>query len=254
MIILKSPQEILKMKKSGQIVATILSELKMQVKPGVSTLFLDQFADKLIQKFKVKSAFKGYKGYKHSLCTSINDEVVHGIPSAKRILKEGDIIGMDFGVVCDGYYGDAAISVGVGNISEKAQKLLKVTEESLWKGIEYIKAKNYLSDVSCSIQNYVESHGYSVVREFVGHGIGQSLHEDPPVPNYGEPHQGVILEEGMVLAIEPMVNMGKSGVRILEDGWTVVTLDHSLSAHFEHTIAITEKGAEILTKRGEENA
>src|SRR3989338_213278 len=247
MIILKSPREIEKMKKSGRIVATILQEIKAAVKPGVSTLNLDQVAERWIEKFKVKSAFKGYKGYKHCLCTSINHEVVHGIPSPKRILQEGDIIGLDFGVVSEGYYGDAAITVPVGKISSEIQTLLEVTEQSLWKGIDQMKIKNYLSDISHVVQSHVESHGFSVVREFVGHGIGQALHEDPPVPNFGEPHQGTVLQEGLVLAIEPMVNRGKPEVLILSDGWTAVSSDRSLSAHFEHTVALTAEGVQILT-------
>lgn len=247
MIVLKSPREIEKIKKSGRIVSTILQELKAAIKPGISTLSLDQLAERWIEKFKVKSAFKGYKGYKHCLCASINHEVVHGIPSAKRILQEGDILGLDFGVVSEGYYGDAAITVPVGKISSQAQTLLEVTEQSLWKGIKYMKAKNTLSDISHAVQSHVEQHGFSVVREFVGHGIGQALHEDPPVPNFGEPHQGALLQEGLVLAIEPMVNMGKPEVEILSDGWTAVSTDRSLSAHFEHTIALTAEGAQVLT-------
>ncbi len=254
MIIYKTSREIEKMKKSGKIVATILQELKTQVKEGVSTLYLDQVADRMIEKFKVTSAFKGYKGYRHSLCASINDEVVHGIPSAQRILKEGDIIGLDFGVIFEGYFGDAAVTVPVGKISKEASNLIRVTEESLWKAIDKVQMNNRLSDISCSVQAYVEEHGYSVVREFVGHGIGQALHEDPPVPNFGEPRQGVILKEGLVLAIEPMVNQGDPAVRILDDGWTAVTVDGSLSAHFEHTVVVTSQGPEVLTAMGDHNA
>jgi len=247
MIILKSPREIEKMRKGSQIVATILQELKGAVKPGLSTLNLDQVAQRWIEKFKVKSAFKGYKGYKHCLCTSVNHEVVHGIPSAKKILQEGDIIGLDFGVISEGYVGDAALTVPVGKISSEAKTLLQVTEQSLWKGIEQMKVKNHLSDISHAVQSHVEKHGFSVVREFVGHGIGQALHEDPAVPNFGEPHQGTMLQEGLVLAIEPMVNMGKPEVLILSDGWTAVSVDKSLSAHFEHTVALTADGAQVLT-------
>ena len=247
MIILKSPREIEKMRKGSQIVATILQELKGAVKPGLSTLNLDQVAQRWIDKFKVKSAFKGYKGYKHCLCTSVNHEVVHGIPSAKKILQEGDIIGLDFGVISEGYVGDAALTVPVGKISSEAKTLLQVTEQSLWKGIEQMKVKNHLSDISHAVQSHVEKHGFSVVREFVGHGIGQALHEDPAVPNVGEPHQGTMLQEGLVLAIEPMVNMGKPEVLILSDGWTAVSVDKSLSAHFEHTVALTADGAQVLT-------
>lgn len=208
---------------------------------------MDQWAEKLIEKFHVRPAFKGYKGYRHCLCTSINEEVVHGIPSPKRKLQEGDIIGLDFGVIYEGYYGDSAITVPVGEVSVNKQRLIDVTRNSLLRGIEKIKKNGSLSDVSSCIQAYVEKMGYSVVREFVGHGIGQSLHEDPPVPNYGEPGMGPTLEIGMVLAIEPMVNEGSPEVKILKDGWTAVTVDGSTSAHFEHTVAITEEGPKVFT-------
>jgi len=235
-------------------VARILNELRSQMEPGLSTIEIDRRAELLIQKYEVKSAFKGYKGFKHCICTSINDEVVHGIPSQKRILKTGDIIGLDFGVIYEGYYGDAAITLPVGEVPEETKKLLSVTEEALKKGISKMRVSNHLFDISHAIQQCVESHGFSVVREFVGHGIGQKLHEDPAVPNYGEAHCGVQLREGMVFAVEPMVNQGGGAVKILDDGWTAVTVDHSLSAHFEHTIAILSHGPDILTTLGEMNA
>jgi methionyl aminopeptidase len=248
MIVLKSAREIEKMKKSGQIVARILQQLKAKVRPGVTTLELDQLAEKLIKENNVLPAFKGYKGFKHCICASVNQEVVHGIPSEKRVLQEGDLFSADFGVIYEGYYGDSAFTVAVGKINSEYQKLVKVTEESLYKGIDQIKIGNHLSDISHAVQTHVEKHGFSVVREFVGHGIGQALHEDPPIPNYGEPHQGPVLKEGMVLAVEPMVNIGRPSVTILDDGWTAVTTDGSMSAHFEHTIAVTANGPDILTK------
>ena len=242
------------MRQAGRIVARILNELSGQMEPGLSTLEIDRLAEVLIQKYGVKSAFKGYKGFKHCICTSINDEVVHGIPTQKRILKTGDIIGLDFGVIHEGYYGDAAITLPVGDVPEETKKLLSVTEEALKKGISKMRVSNHLFDISHAIQQCVESHGFSVVREFVGHGIGQKLHEDPAVPNYGEAHCGVQLKEGMVFAVEPMVNQGGAAVKILNDGWTAVTVDRSLSAHFEHTIAILSHGPDILTTVGEMNA
>lgn len=247
MIVIKTAREIEKMKHAGKVVATILQELRSQVKPGMSTLAIDHIAENMIRKFKVKSAFKGYRGFKHCICTSVNEEVVHGIPSEKKILNSGDILSLDFGVIYDGYYGDSAITISVGEVSEVAKKLIDVTEASLWKGITQGIIGNTLHDISHAIQQYVEKNGFSVVREFVGHGIGQSLHEDPPVPNYGEPKTGMPLKEGMVLAIEPMVNIGEASVQILEDGWTAVTVDKSWSAHFEHTVALLADGPEVLT-------
>jgi len=246
MIILKSPDEVGKMQRAGRIVADVLRELKEQVKPGVSTLDLDEIAEKGIRKRGGQPAFKGYRGFPATLCASVNNEIVHGIPS-KRTLQEGDIIGLDLGAIVDGYYGDAAITVAVGALRPEVQRLVKVTEESLYKGIDQMKAGNRLSDVSNAVQTHVEAAGYSVVKDFVGHGIGQSLHEEPQLPNFGKPGQGPRLRPGMVLAIEPMVNMGKDGVRVLDDHWTAVTEDGSLSAHFEHTVAITEAGPVILT-------
>ncbi len=248
MIFLKSPWEIEKMRRSNAIVAETLQRLREIVKPGITTAELDHFAEEFCRKKGAKPAFKGYRGYPFSLCVSVNEEVVHGFPSKKRILKEGDIVSLDFGVVCDGYYGDAAITVPVGKISKKAQMLLKVTEMALYKGIEQATVGHRLGDISSAIQQWVETHGFAVVRQFVGHGIGKSLHEDPQVPNFGRPGKGVKLKEGMVIAIEPMVNEGTYEVEILDDGWTAVTKDRKLSAHFEHTIAITKNGPEILSR------
>ncbi|HEY5595370.1 MAG TPA: type I methionyl aminopeptidase [Nitrospiria bacterium] len=246
MIILKSPEEVGKIERAGRIVAEVLQELKAQVKPGVTTLGLDRIAEEGIRKRGGMPAFKGYRGFPATLCASVNNEIVHGIPS-KRALQEGDIIGLDLGAIVDGYYGDAAITVAVGAIRPEVQHLVRVTEESLYRGIEQMKVGNRLSDVSHAVQAHVEAAGYSVVKDFVGHGIGQSLHEEPQLPNFGKPGQGPRLRAGMVLAIEPMVNMGKDGVRVLSDHWTAVTEDGSLSAHFEHTVAVTEAGPVILT-------
>ena len=247
MIILKSPREIESMRKAGQVVGKILQELKSRVEPGISTGQINQWAEELIKQFKAKPAFKGYKGFPYSICTSLNEEVVHGIPSEKRILKEGDLLSLDFGVIVEGYYGDSALSLVVGKETPLQKKLIQVTEKSLWKGIEQMKVKNHLHDVSQAVQRTVEAEGFSVVRDFVGHGIGQKLHEEPPLPNYGESGTGPLLKAGMVLAIEPMVNEGKPEVRILDDGWTAVTQDGKLSCHFEHTVAILSDGPEILT-------
>jgi methionyl aminopeptidase len=248
MIFLKSPWEIEKMRRSNAIVAEVLARLREAIKPGITTLELDRLAEHLCRRKGAKPAFKGYRGYPFSLCVSVNEEVVHGFPSKKRVLKEGDIVSLDFGVLYDGYYGDAAITVPVGEISERAKRLLRVTEEALYKGIEQAVIGKRLGDISSAIQRYVEAHGYSVVRQFVGHGIGRALHEDPQVPNFGKPGRGVKLKEGMVLAIEPMVNEGTYEVEILADGWTAVTKDRKLSAHFEHTVAITKNGPEILSR------
>ena len=248
MIHLKSDREIEVMRTAGAITAKILSEIAQFVAPGVTTMDLDQLAEKRCKELGVKPAFKGYHGFPGCVCISVNEQVVHGIPSPKRKLKDGDIVGLDFGVVYDGYFGDTAVSVPVGRISKEAEKLLTVTNEGLYNGIEQARAGNKLFDISFAIQNYVEEHGFSVVREFVGHGIGRSLHEDPQVPNFGPKGKGITLKEGMVLAIEPMINLGGHAVRVESDGWTAVTVDGSLSAHFEHTIAITKNGPEILTK------
>ena len=249
MIILKSLPEIEKMKKSNAIVAAILEELRKKIRPGVKTIELDRLSEDLALKKGARPAFKGYRGYPYSLCTSVNSEVVHGMPS-ERELKEGDIVSLDFGILNDGYYGDAAVTVPVGEITPGARKLMKITEEALYRGIAEVKAGNRIGDISAAIQGHVEAAGYSVVRDLVGHGIGKSLHEDPQVPNYGTGGRGIELKPGMVFAIEPMVNEGTYRVEILRDGWTVVTADGKLSAHFEHSVAITENGPVILSRIG----
>jgi methionyl aminopeptidase len=249
MIILKSRPEIEKMRKSNAIVAAILEELSRKIRPGVKTIELDRLSEELALKKGARPAFKGYRGYPYSLCTSVNSEVVHGMPS-ERELKEGDIVSLDFGILNDGYYGDAAVTVPVGEITPGARKLLKITEEALYRGIAEVKAGNRIGDISAAIQGHVEAAGYSVVRDLVGHGIGKSLHEDPQVPNYGSSGRGIELKPGMVFAIEPMVNEGAYRVEILRDGWTVVTADGKLSAHFEHSVAITENGPVILSRIG----
>ena len=247
MVILKLPDEIEKLRTSNLIVAEILSELRERVRPGVTTNELDAYCEELSRKKRVKPAFKGYRGYPFALCTSVNGEVVHGMPS-DRPLVSGDILSLDFGVNYQGYYGDAAITVPVGGVSAEAKRLLKATEEGLYDAIGQAQAGNRLGDVSAAVQQRVESAGFSVVRDFVGHGIGKSLHEDPQIPNYGVRGRGIELKTGMVLAIEPMVNEGSYEVRILPDGWTVVTRDGKLSAHFEHSVAITENGPDILSR------
>ena len=248
MIILRSRAEIEKVRAACLIVAEILNRLVEHIKPGISTWELDAISEELASKKHAKPAFKGYHGYPFALCTSVNEEVVHGMPSKRRRLKDGDIISLDFGVVYDGYYGDAARTVPVGEVSEEAERLCTVTEESLYQGISQAITGNRLSDISHAIQDYVEKRGFSVVREFVGHGIGQHLHESPQIPNYGPPGKGVRLKPGMVLAVEPMINAGGPDVEVLEDRWTAVTRDGKLSAHFEHTIAISEEGPLILTQ------
>ena len=247
MIILKSLSEIERMRRSNTIVAEILGEIKVLIKPGVATIELNERCEWLCNKRGAIPAFKGYREYPYSLCTSVNEEVVHGIPS-KRILKEGDIISLDFGVLYDGYFGDAAVTVPVGVVSKETALLIEATEQALYLGIEKAIHNNRVSDISFAVQGHVESRGFSVVRKFVGHGIGKSLHEDPQIPNFGKPGQGPRLRPGMILAIEPMVNAGGSEVEVLSDGWTAVTKDRNLSAHFEHCVAITENGLEILSK------
>jgi methionyl aminopeptidase len=246
-VFLKSPEEIAKMRHSNRIVAEILEEVKAAVQPGITTRGLDELAQSLLSRYEARPAFKGYNGYPASLCTSVNEEVVHGIPSS-RALKEGDILSLDFGVVCEGYYGDAAVTLPVGKISPTAQRLLQVTEEALALAIEQARPGNRVQDISAAIQRHVESHGLSVVRDFVGHGIGRHLHEKPQVPNFGTAGRGLRLQAGMTLAIEPMVNVGGWDVRVLGDGWTAVTKDGSLSAHFEHSVAVTDNGPIILSK------
>ena len=248
-IVCKSPAEIEKMRRSGKIVRQVLDEVAAMVKPGISTMDLERVAAQKIKDLGAKPAFKGYYDYPCVLCTSVNQEIVHGIPNDKRVLKEGDIVSIDCGVVLDGYYGDAAVTVPVGNgQNETVKKLLQVTQESLYKGIEKARIGNTVGDVGAAVQQVVEANGFSVVREFVGHGIGTKLHEDPQVPNFGTRGHGARLREGMVIAIEPMVNIGRPGARVLEDKWTAVTEDGSLSAHFEHCVAVTSDGPVILTQ------
>jgi methionyl aminopeptidase len=246
-IILKSASELTIMEEANQIVAQTLCMVREHVTPGVTTLQLDQLAEKYARKKNAVPAFKGYRGYPGSLCVSLNEQVVHGIPSRKVVLKEGDILSIDFGVKYKGYYGDAAVTVPVGNINKEAANLLQITQESLYKAIEQVQVGNRISDISQAVQDYVEERGYSVVRQFVGHGIGQHLHEPPEIPNYRRAGRSPKLLAGMVLAIEPMVNAGAHEVKILGDGWTVVTNDRSLSAHFEHSVAVTENGPLILS-------
>ena len=248
MIICKSRPEIEKLRASGRMVRQLLGEIREQVRPGVTTLDLEKFVARRIKELGAKPAFKGYRGYPCCLCASINDEVIHGIPSDRRKLVEGDILSLDMGVVLDGYVGDSAMTVPVGAINEAAQRLLKVTEESLEHAIDKVRLGNRLGDISAAVQEHAEKHGYSVVREFVGHGIGRAMHEEPQIPNFGRPGHGPVLKEGMVFAIEPMVNAGGPGVRVLDDDWTAVTLDGSLSAHFEHMVAVTQNGPDVLTR------
>jgi len=245
-VILKSSWEIDLIRKSGRIVAEALARLTKLVEPGITTLDLDRLAEEYILKRGAKPAFKGYRGYPYSLCASVNEQVVHALPS-ERTLKEGDIVSLDLGSIVDGYYGDAAVTIPVGQVSDEAKRLIDVTQESLRRAIDAVQPGGRLSDVSHAVQAAVEAEGFSVVRLFVGHGIGRSLHEEPQIPNFGPPGHGPVLKTGMVLAIEPMVNAGSSDVMILEDRWTAVTCDGSLSAHFEHTVALTENGTEVLT-------
>jgi len=246
--ILKNSWEIELLRKANAIVAEVLLSIKEEVKPGKVTLELEELALRICEKRKVKPAFKGYKGYPYALCVSINEEVVHGMPSESKVLKEGDIVSFDFGVCYEGYYGDAAITVPVGKISSDAERLLKVTEEALYIGIDKARVGNRIGDISYAIQSYVEGQGFNVIKSFVGHGIGRNLHEPPEVPNFGKKGTGAKINVGLVIAIEPMVSMGDWRVKILEDGWTAVTVDGSLSAHFEHSIVVTPKGPEILSR------
>lgn len=248
MIHLRTPAEIEKMRLCGRIVAETLQLLGREIRPGVTTKQLERLAVQYIRSQGAVAAFKGYHGYPGYICTSIDAEVVHGIPSERRVLQEGDIIGIDIGVRLDGYLGDAAYTFAVGKVSPEKQRLMEVTAEALRLGIEQAVAGNYLSDIGHAIQSYVESQGMGVVRQLVGHGIGRELHEAPEVPNYGEPKKGPLLREGMCLAIEPMVTLGTYDIEVLSDGWTVVTCDRQPSAHYEHTIAITADGPRILTQ------
>ncbi|MBU1871539.1 MAG: type I methionyl aminopeptidase [Candidatus Omnitrophica bacterium] len=246
MITIKSPQEIETMRQAGKILKRIFDKLRRYISAGLSTQEIDNYAAKLILNENVSAAFKGYKGFPACVCTSINEEVVHGIPSERQI-KLGDIISLDLGIGYKGYFVDSAITMPVSEIDSRLEKLVKVTEECLYQGIKQARINKRLGDISSEVQKHAEANGYSVVRQFVGHGIGRNLQEEPEVPNYGEPNQGIDLKEGMVLAIEPMINMGSWEVEILENGWTVRTKDKLPSAHFEHTVAITQKGPEVLT-------
>jgi methionyl aminopeptidase len=247
-VVLKSSQEIEKMRRAGRVVREVLELLRGHVKPGVTTMDLEKIAVARLDELGVKAAFKGYGGFPCVLCASVNSEVVHGIPSPKRVLKEGDIVSLDFGAIVDGYYGDAAITVPVGAIDAETARLLKVTEASLHAGIAEVRPGATLGDIGAAVQGVVEAEGFTVVRDFVGHGIGVHMHEDPQVPNFGQAGRGMKLRAGMVIAIEPMVNAGKPDVMVLEDGWTAVTTDGSMSAHFEHSVAVTATGARVLTE------
>jgi methionyl aminopeptidase len=246
MIPLKSEQDLRMLRHSGNILANVLKKLQESIRPGITTAEIDRLAEELLLKDNALPAFKGYKGFPATVCTSLNEEIVHGIPGSRR-LKEGDIISLDLGVNYKGYFSDAAVTLPIGKVNLKSKRLIEVTRKALFEGIKKAKVENKLSDISHSIQDYVEKHGFSVVRQFVGHGIGYNLHEEPEIPNFGRPHLGPKLKSGMVFAIEPMVNMGTWESEILENGWTAVTKDRTPSAHFEHTIAITEQGPEILT-------
>ncbi|MFZ2958974.1 MAG: type I methionyl aminopeptidase [Candidatus Ozemobacteraceae bacterium] len=251
MIPLKSKNEIEIMQENGSILANVLEGVKLLAKPGISTLELDQFSEDGIRRAGAVPAFKGYRGYKATLCCSINQEVVHGIPSAKRKLVEGDIISLDIGLKKDGLFADMAVTIPIGRVKSEVLHFLEVSEQSLWAGIRQASPGNRLGDISHAVQRQAEKHGFSVVRDYVGHGVGRQLHEEPVLPNFGPAKTGPRLEVGMVLAIEPMVNMGGYAVRVLGDGWTVVTTDGSLSAHFEHSVAVTERGPLVLTNRSE---
>lgn len=244
---IKTTEELVVLREAGKILSAIVKELKCSLKSGISTQEVDRFAENLIKDYGVIPAFKGYRGFPSCVCVSVNDEVVHGIPS-KRKLENGDIVSLDVGIIYNDYYSDMAITAGVGDIDPKLQRLIDVTKESLQRGIDKAVENNHLSDVSHAIQSYVEENGFSIVREFVGHGIGKQLHEEPEIPNFGEPNKGPVLKAGMVLAIEPMVNIGKWHTKILNDGWTVVTKDGKPSAHFEHSVAVTKEKPEILTR------
>jgi methionyl aminopeptidase len=247
-IVCKSPAEIERMRAANALVAQVLGELAAMVTPGVSTLDLDAAAEKSVRAAGAEPAFKGYRGYPATLCASVNDQVVHGIPN-KRPLVSGDIVSLDMGVKLNGFFGDSAVTVAVGQVSDEVKALLRVTQEALEQGIAQVRIGARISDIGHAIQKHVEANGFTVVREFVGHGIGAALHEEPQIANYGEPGRGPRLAEGMTLAIEPMVNMGKPSVKVLADGWTAVTRDGSLSAHFEHTVAVTKDGPLVMTLR-----
>jgi len=247
---IKTPAELESMRRASRVVAEVLSQLQPLVKPGVSTAELDKFAEKRVRELGAVPAFLGYRGYPATLCVSINEEIVHGIPSPKRFVKAGDIVSLDMGAVADGFYGDAALTVAAGGISPEARRLMDVTRESLGRALSAVKAGARLGDVSNAVQKYAEERGMSVVREFTGHGIGRRLHEEPSIPNFGRPGSGPVLKAGMTLAIEPMLCLGRADVVVKNDGWTAVSADGSLAAHFEHTVAVTEDGCEILTAAG----
>ncbi len=252
MIRLKNREELKRMRAAGRVVSEVLMRLEEEAKEGVTTWELNEIAERMCASGGFKAAFKGYANYPASVCFALNEEIVHGIPSKKKVLREGDIVGIDFGVLLDGYYADSAITVAIGKIRPVAEKLLRVTRNSLYRGIEVVRNSNRVMDISKEIQTYVENEGFSIVRDFVGHGIGKELHEEPQIPNFIPPNgkgRGVTLCSGMVMAIEPMVNEGSERTKILEDGWTAVTYDGKLSAHFEHTVALTDNGPEILTER-----
>jgi len=249
MIIIKSDRELAVMRRAGRVVALVWEALEEAIRPGVSTKELDALAETTIRKLGARPAFLGYQGFPASICTSVNDEVVHGIPSEKVVLEEGDILSVDLGAIVDGFYADAAFTVAVGKVPREVKRLLEVTEESLYKGIEMMREGHRLSDISNAIQSHVEGAGFSVVRQYVGHGIGRSMHEDPQIPNFGPPGVGPVLRKGMVFALEPMVNMGHWKVQVGPDDWTVRTEDGSLSAHFEHTVVVTDGEPEVLTRR-----
>jgi methionyl aminopeptidase len=253
-IVLKSAREIALMRRAGHILAGVVERLRASVRPGMSTLDIDEDVEAYIHHEGAAPAFKGYRGFPATVCVSINEEVVHGIPSPRRKIHEGDIVGLDLGCIVEGYYADCAFTLPVGPVPADVQKLLDVTRESLDRAIQECRPERRLSDVSHAVQSHVEAHGFSIVRAFVGHGIGRALHEEPQIPNFGDPGRGPQLRAGMVLAIEPMVTMGSWEVRILDDGWTAVTQDGSLAAHFEHTVAVTENGPEVLTSRTGQSA
>jgi len=247
MIIGKSQKEIDKMRAAGQLVGRVLQQLRGMVAPGITTLEVDRAAEKMIRDAGAYPTFKGYNGFPFSICASVNEQVVHGFPS-EYVLKEGDIFSIDVGATLDGFVGDTATTVGVGQVSDDRLRLMRVTEESLQLAIEQCRAGNHLGDIGFAVQSHAEAHGYSIVRDYVGHGIGRKMHEDPQIPNYGKPGKGPKIKTGYVFALEPMVNMGSLHTRTLKDGWTVVTVDGQPSAHFEHTVAITEEGPEVLTR------
>jgi methionyl aminopeptidase len=247
MITCRAPEEIEKLRRSGRVVRQILEETRERTRPGITTLELERFVEKRLAQLGAQPASKGYRGYPWCLCASVNNEIVHGMPSNRR-LREGDIVGLDLGVIVDGYYGDSALTVPVGQIPERYQKLLRVAEEALELGIQKARVGNRVGDISASVQEYVEKNGFSVVREFVGHGIGREYHEEPQVPNFGQAGHGPLLKEGMVFTIEPMVNAGGAELRVLDDNWTAVTADGEPSAHFEHMVAVTRNGPDVLTR------